>query len=34
MIRYVIRVEPLASADPEDLVRRVAPVVQGHLTGP
>ena len=32
MIRYVIRVEPLASADPEDLVRRVAPVVQGHLT--
>ncbi|GHE33151.1 TetR/AcrR family transcriptional regulator [Streptomyces cellulosae] len=34
MIRYVIRVEPLASADPEDIVRRVAPVVQGHLTGP
>ncbi|MUT93834.1 TetR/AcrR family transcriptional regulator, partial [Streptomyces sp. Z38] len=34
MIRYVIRIEPLASADPEDIVRRVAPVVQGHLTGP
>lgn len=33
MIRYVIKVEPLASADPEDIVRRVAPVVQGHLTG-
>src|SRR5690606_23953624 len=34
MIRYVIKVEPLASADPEQIVRRVAPVVQGHLTGP
>ncbi|MFC7896171.1 TetR family transcriptional regulator [Streptomyces sp. NPDC057381] len=34
MLRYVIKVEPLASADPEDLVARLAPVVQGHLTGP
>ncbi|MEU1164949.1 TetR family transcriptional regulator [Streptomyces sp. NPDC005921] len=34
MLRYVIRVEPLASADLEQIVRRVAPVVQGHLTGP
>ncbi|AXL89285.1 TetR family transcriptional regulator [Streptomyces sp. CB09001] len=34
MLRYVIRVEPLASADPEQLVARLAPVVQGHLTGP
>ncbi|WP_030679800.1 TetR/AcrR family transcriptional regulator [Streptomyces sp. NRRL B-1347] len=33
MLRYVIQVEPLASADMEDLVARVAPVVQGHLTG-
>ncbi|GAB7103501.1 TetR family transcriptional regulator [Streptomyces phaeofaciens JCM 4814] len=34
MLRYVIKVEPLASADVEQLVARVAPVVQGHLTGP
>ncbi|OIJ69177.1 TetR/AcrR family transcriptional regulator [Streptomyces mangrovisoli] len=34
MLRYVIKVEPLASADVEQIVRRVAPVVQGHLTGP
>lgn len=34
MVRYVIKVEPLASADPEQIIRRVAPVVQGHLTGP
>lgn len=33
MIRYVIKVEPLASADAEQIIRRVAPVVQGHLTG-
>ncbi|MBM7171955.1 TetR family transcriptional regulator [Streptomyces sp. G44] len=33
MLRYVIKVEPLASADVEQLVARVAPVVQGHLTG-
>ncbi|MEU5280241.1 TetR/AcrR family transcriptional regulator [Streptomyces asoensis] len=34
MLRYVIRVEPLASADVEAIIARVAPVVQGHLTGP
>jgi AcrR family transcriptional regulator len=34
MLRYVVRVEPLASADPEQIVARLAPVVQGHLTGP
>ncbi|MDQ0405449.1 TetR family transcriptional regulator [Streptomyces sp. NBC_01723] len=34
MLRYVIKVEPLASADPEQIVERLAPVVQGHLTGP
>ncbi|MBQ0891273.1 TetR family transcriptional regulator [Streptomyces sp. RM72] len=34
MLRYVIKVEPLASADPEQIVARLAPVVQGHLTGP
>ncbi|MEU6993107.1 TetR family transcriptional regulator [Streptomyces sp. NPDC046465] len=34
MLRYVIKVEPLASADAEQIVARVAPVVQGHLTGP
>jgi AcrR family transcriptional regulator len=33
MIRYVIKVEPLASADAEQIIGRVAPVVQGHLTG-
>lgn len=34
MLRYVIKVEPLASADLEPIIRRVAPVVQGHLTLP
>lgn len=34
MLRYVIKVEPLASADLERIVTRVAPVVQGHLTAP
>ncbi|MEU1849857.1 TetR family transcriptional regulator [Streptomyces sp. NPDC019990] len=34
MLRYVIKVEPLASADPEQIVARLAPVVQSHLTGP
>ncbi|NEB75410.1 TetR/AcrR family transcriptional regulator [Streptomyces sp. SID14478] len=33
MLRYVIKAEPLASADVEVLVARLAPVVQGHLTG-
>ncbi|MER6977867.1 TetR/AcrR family transcriptional regulator [Streptomyces carpinensis] len=34
MLRYVIRLEPLASADVEQIIARVAPVVQGHFTGP
>ncbi|MFH9553138.1 TetR family transcriptional regulator [Streptomyces sp. NBC_00377] len=34
MLRYVIKVEPLASADLELIIARVAPVVQGHLTRP
>ncbi|MER5470276.1 TetR family transcriptional regulator [Streptomyces sp. NPDC002935] len=34
MLRYVIKVEPLASVDLERIVARVAPVVQGHLTNP
>ncbi|MEW2165441.1 TetR family transcriptional regulator [Streptomyces sp. NPDC007084] len=34
MLRYVIRIEPLASADIERIVAAVAPVVQGHLTNP
>ncbi|MGX1132267.1 AcrR family transcriptional regulator [Streptomyces glaucescens] len=34
VMRYVIKLEPLASADVEVIVKRVAPVVQGHLTGP
>ncbi|GGZ99499.1 TetR/AcrR family transcriptional regulator [Streptomyces bluensis] len=34
MLRYVIRVDPLASADPEQIIARVAPVVQAHLTRP
>ncbi|MBC7269348.1 MAG: TetR/AcrR family transcriptional regulator [Streptomyces sp.] len=34
MIRYVIKAEPLASADVESIITRVAPVVQGHLTNP
>lgn len=34
MMRYVIKIEPVASADVEQIIARVAPVVQGHLTGP
>ncbi|MDT0463809.1 TetR/AcrR family transcriptional regulator [Streptomyces gibsoniae] len=34
MLRYVIKVEPVASADMEQLVARLAPVVQGHMTNP
>ncbi|RLU85768.1 TetR family transcriptional regulator [Streptomyces griseocarneus] len=33
MLRYVIKVEPLASAGLEQLVAQVAPVVQRHLAG-
>jgi len=31
--RYKIRLDALAAADPDDLVRWVAPVIQSYLTG-
>ncbi len=31
--RYIVRVEPLASADPEAVVAAVAPTLQRYLTG-
>ncbi|MBQ0848275.1 TetR family transcriptional regulator [Streptomyces sp. BH-SS-21] len=34
MLRYVIKVEPLASADPEQIINRVSPAIQSHLTVP
>ena len=33
MVRYVIRVEPVASAAPEELARVVGPSIQRYLTG-
>lgn len=33
LVRYVVRLEPLASASPDDVVRLVAPNVQRYLTG-
>ena len=33
MVRIVIGVEPLASADPEEIVAIVAPTIQRYLTG-
>ncbi|WP_181767778.1 TetR family transcriptional regulator [Streptomyces albidus (ex Kaewkla and Franco 2022)] len=33
LLRYVVKVEPLASLPPEELTGRLAPVVQRHLTG-
>ncbi|MEU1078559.1 MULTISPECIES: TetR family transcriptional regulator [unclassified Streptomyces] len=34
VLRYVIKVEPLASTDPEEIVRMVAPTLQRYLTDP
>ena len=34
MARYVVGVEPLASADPEAVVQALAPTLQRYLTGP
>jgi AcrR family transcriptional regulator len=34
MIRYVIRLEPLASADPDTVIAAIAPNLQRYLTGP
>jgi hypothetical protein len=33
MARYVVRVEPLASLEPEALIRAIAPNLQRYLTG-
>jgi hypothetical protein len=33
MVRYVLRLEPLASASPESVVAALAPTVQRYLTG-
>ena len=33
ILRYVVRIEPLASASDEELVALVAPTVQRHLVG-
>ena len=33
MLRYILAVEPVASADPETLVRWLAPTLQRYLTG-
>ncbi|MFC8277160.1 TetR family transcriptional regulator [Streptomyces sp. NPDC057271] len=34
ILRYVIKVEPMASADPEEIVAHVAPTLQRYLTDP
>jgi AcrR family transcriptional regulator len=34
MARYVVRLEPLASAPADELVATYAPVIQGYLAGP
>jgi Tetracyclin repressor-like, C-terminal domain len=33
MARYVVAIEPLASADPEDFIPLVAPTLQRYLVG-
>jgi hypothetical protein len=33
LIRHILRVEPIASADVETLVRLISPAVQRYLTG-
>ncbi len=33
MVRYGVRVEPLASASIDEVARRIGPVIQWHLTG-
>ncbi|MET7707844.1 TetR family transcriptional regulator [Micromonospora sp. NPDC005413] len=34
MIRHIVRMEPVASADPETLVAAIGPTIQRYLTGP
>lgn len=33
LIRYVVRVEPIASADEEDVIARLLPAIQGYFRG-
>jgi Tetracyclin repressor-like, C-terminal domain len=33
MARYVLQIEPLASASPDELVAAIGPTVQRYLTG-
>jgi AcrR family transcriptional regulator len=33
VVRYILKVEPVASADPEHLVRAIAPTLQRYLVG-
>jgi hypothetical protein len=33
LLRYILRVEPMASAPPEELVRLLSPAIQRYLTG-
>ena len=33
MARYVVAIEPLASASPEQVVRAITPVIDHYLTG-
>jgi hypothetical protein len=34
MVRYILKVEPLASVAPETIVALIGPTVQRYLTGP
>ena len=34
MARFIVRMEPIASADPETLIAAYAPTIQRYLTGP
>ncbi|RAJ48598.1 hypothetical protein K376_07070 [Streptomyces sp. PsTaAH-130] len=34
LLRHGLKLEPLASADLEEIIARVSPVVQKHLTQP
>jgi tetracycline repressor-like protein len=34
MVRYIIRIEPLASLPPDELVEAIAPNLQRYLTRP
>lgn len=34
MVRYIVKIEPLASAHPESIVALIGPIIQRYLTGP